>query len=91
MRTHPALSSDEKRRFRNWWRSYQRSLFRTRGSDDALLPTYYVSAPDFVRQFDMLNHLKPCSYDWNPSPITHETSPAIRARLETVTVEECHE
>ena len=79
--------------FRNWWRSYQRSLWRGYGNknDASMLPTFYTSAPDFVRQFDMLNHLKPCSYDWNPSPITHETSPAIRARLETVTVEECHE
>lgn len=67
--------------FKRWWRRW---CSHVRPNTGAKLPTYYTSAPDFVRQFDMLNHLKPCAYTWDPSPITSATAPEIRERLNTV-------
>jgi hypothetical protein len=70
--------------FKRWYACYQTSL-RRGGPSDRQIPKYYTSAQDFLRQVDALNHYKPLSYDWTPSPVTYETAPALRAVRDTVT------
>ncbi len=73
----------EQKQFNAWYKRYRNSL---KGDYPNLFPPSFVSAQDYVSCFNQSNHLKPCQYDWDPSPVDYISAKKVMEKGEVVNI-----
>jgi len=73
----------EQKRFNAWYKEYRNAL---KGDHPKLFPPSFVSSKDYVSRFDQVNYLRPCQYDWDPSPIDFLSAKKVMEKGEAVDV-----